>query len=506
MITVIDRERIRRAYYIEGKSMRQIEREMHHGYWTIRKALKSAAHQPYTLSKPKPAPKLGPYKEKLDKLLEKERHLPRKQRYTTHKLYELMAEEGYDGSESYLRRYVGRQRRELKRPPLFIPLQFAPGQDAQVDWGEAVVIMNQEKVTIQLFVMRMCYSRRTFVMAFPNQKQEAFFSAHMAAFHFFGGVPYTITYDNLKTAVRRILKGRNRQEQERFITFRSHYLFASRFCTPGQGHEKGGVEHGVKYVRQNYLVPLPEVGDYAELNAWLRERCLQDDQRQVSRQRQSIGTMWAEEQPYLQPLPATDFAGYVSREVTLNPYGQVTFETNRYSVPADKAQKQLTLRAYPFRIEIVKGTEIIASHGRCYGRQQDILNPLHYLPLLAERPGAFHHAQPVQEWRESWPPLYDELLRQLKQQQSEHKAIGEFIQILQLHLDYEVRLVQKAIEQALTDNVPHLSGVLFCLNRLRDPAPTVKALDTLPQPHLAQVGQAPLTLPHYDQLLQRVGT
>jgi hypothetical protein len=123
---------------------------------------------------------------------------------------------------------------------------------------------------------------------------------------------------------------------------------------------------------------------------------------------------------------------------------------------------------------------------------------------LAERPGAFHHAQPVQEWRESWPPLYDELLRKLKQQQSEYKAIGQFIQILQLHLDYEVRLVQKAIEQALADNVPHLSGVLFCLNRLRDPAPTVKALDTLPQPHLAQVGQAPLTLPHYDQLLQQV--
>ena len=329
MITVIDRERIRRAYFVEGKSMRQIEREMHHGYWTIRKALESAAPQPYTLSKPRPAPKLGPYKEKLDKLLEKERNLPRKQRYTTHKLYELMTAEGYDGSESHLRRYVGRKRRELKRPPLFIPLQFAPGQDAQVDWGEAVVIMNQEKVAVQLFVMRLCYSRRTFVMAFPNQKQEAFFSAHMAAFHFFGGVPHTITYDNLKTAVRRIVKGRNRQEQDRFITFRSHYLFASRFCTPGKGHEKGGVEHGVKYVRQNYLVPLPEVGDYAELNGWLRERCLQDDQRQVSRQPQSIGTMWAEEQPSLQPLPATDFAGYVSRVVTLNPYVQGTFVTNR---------------------------------------------------------------------------------------------------------------------------------------------------------------------------------
>lgn len=506
MITVIDRERIRRAYYVEGKSIRQIEREMHHGYWTIRKALDSAEHQPYTLRKPKPAPKLGPYKKKIDDLLAKEQQLPPKQRYSTKKIFELMEAEGYSGSESNLRRYVGRKRRELKRPAIFVPLQFEPGQDAQVDWGEGVVVMDGQKVTVQMFVMRLCYSRRTFVMAFPNQKQEAFFSAHIAAFHFFGGVPHTITYDNLKTAVRRILKGRNRQEQDRFIAFRSHYLFDSRFCTPGAGHEKGGVEHGVKYTRQNYLAPLPHVRDYAELNTWLRDRCLQDDQRQVSRQPQTIGAMWLTEKPYLRSLPDTDFAGYVSREVKLNPYGQVTFETNRYSVPVDKAQKQLTLRAYPFRIEILKGSEVIASHGRCYQRHQDILNPLHYLPLLAERPGAFDHAQPIQQWRQSWPPLYDELLHQLKQQQREHKAIREFVQILQLHLDYDAALVQQAIVQALADNVPHLSGVRFCLNRLRDPAPTVKAMTTLPQPQLAEVGQAPPSLPRYDQLLRQVGS
>lgn len=504
MITVIDRERIRRAYYVEGKSMRQIEREMHHGYWTIRKALASAEHQPYTLRKPKPAPKLGPYKKQIDDLLAKEQHLPPKQRYTTKKLFELMKAEGYSGSESNLRRYVGRKRRELKRPALFVPLQFEPGQASQVDWGEAAVIMNDQKTTVQLFVMRLCYSRRTFVMAFPNQKQEAFLTGHMAAFHFFGGVTHTIIYDNLKTAVRRILKGRNRQEQDRFITFRSHYLFDSRFCTPGAGHEKGGVEHGVKYVRQNYLVPLPAVRDYAELNAWLRDCCLQDDQRQVNRQSQRIGAMWQAEKPRLRALPATDFAGYISREVKLNPYGQVTFETNRYSVPADKAQKQLTLRAYPFRIEVLQGNEVIASHGRCYERYQDILNPLHYLPLLAERPGAFDHARPMQQWRESWPPLYDDLLQQLKQQQSEHKAIREFIQILQLHLDYDAALVQQAIVEALAEAIPHLSGVLFCLNRLRDPAPATKPLTTLPQARLAEVGQSPLTLPHYDQLLQQV--
>lgn len=504
MITVIDRERIRRAYYKEGKSMRQIEREMHHSYRTIRKALASAEHQPYTLTEPKPAPVLGPYKEAIDKLLAKEAKLPRKQRYTTRKLFELMQAAGYQGSESGLRRYVGRKRRAMKRPDVYIPLQFAPGEAAQVDWGEAKVIMAAEKTKVQLFVMRLCYSRRTFVMGFPNQKQEAFFTAHIAAFHFYGGVPGTLIYDNLTTAVKKVLKGRNRQEQTGFITFRSHYLFESRFANPGAGHEKGGVEHGVKYVRQNYLVPLPEVADYAELNRWLRDQCLADDERRVDRQPETIGTMWAQEQPQVQPCPATDFAPCVSREVTLSRYGQVIFETNRYSVPVDKARKQLTLRAYPFRIEILNGTEVIAQHQRCYERKQDILNPLHYLPLLAERPGAFDHAQPIQQWRETWPPLYDELLARLKADQSEILAVKEFIRILQLHLEYDAALVQQAIEQAIVDNIPHLNGVQFCLNRLLDPTPETTPLTSLPQPHLAEVGQAPPALPRYDQLLSQV--
>jgi transposase len=505
MITVIDRERIRRAYYMDGKSMRQIEQEMGHSYHTIRKALDSAEQPPYTLQEPKPAPVLGAFKEAIDELLAEEVKLPRKQRYTTHKLFKLIQAGGYQGSESGLRRYVGRKRQEMKRPEVYIPLQFRPGEAAQVDWGEATVIMAGVKTKVQLFVMRLCYSRRTFVMAFPNQKQEAFFTAHIEAFHYFGGIARTLIYDNLTTAVRKILKGRNRQEQTGFITFRSHYLFESRFANPGAGHEKGGVEHGVKYVRQNYLVPLPKAADYAELNQWLGEQCLADDTRRVDRQPTTIGQMWQQEQPALRPCPASDFAPCISREVMLNRYGQVIFETNRYSVPVDKAQKQLTLRAYPFRIEILNGTEIIAHHRRSYARCQDVLNPLHYLPLLAQRPGAFDHAQPMQQWREQWPPLYDELLARLKETQSEIVAVKEFIQILQLHLEYEAEVVEQAIEQAIANDMPHMNGVRFCLNRLLDITPATTPLLTLPQPHLAQVGQQPPPLRSYDRLLSQVG-
>lgn len=512
MITVQERERIRRAYYIEGKSMRTIARELRHGYWTIRKALETAKQRPYTLAEPKPAPVLGPYKAEIDRLLAEEGNLPRKQRYTSEQIYQRIKEQGYQGSASGLRRYVGQERRKKKQLELYLPLEFDPGQDAQVDWGEAWVEMRGEPLAVQLFVLRLCYSRKTFAMAFPTQRQEAFFAGHVAAFAHLDGVPQRLSYDNLKTAVQRILEGRNRQEQEAFIAFRSPYLFASHFCTPGQGHEKGGVEHGVKYVRRNFLTGLVQVDSFAELNALLLAACIADEERTVDRQPQAIGQMWAAEKAFLRPLPGGDFPCCASREVTLNPYGQVVFETNRYSVPVEKARKQLTLKAYPFHLEIVADNQTIAVHERCYERKQDILDPLHYLPLLAQRPGAFEHAKPLRQWRETWPPRYEELLAALRRHYRGHqplpaaesKAVREFVQILQLHRQHPAELVAEAIGQALAEGVPHREGVTFCLHRLLDGAPQLPALDLADRPALAGVGAEPPSLARYNQLLERL--
>lgn len=251
MISVEQREKIRRAYFVEEKSIRQIARELKCSRPTVRKAIASAEPAPYTLTVSRPAPVLGSYKEQIRELLAENERLPRKQRYTGHKIYEIIQKEGYTGSESTVRGYIARQRREKKRRKVYIPLEFDPGTDAQVDWGEGVAIIASQRVTVQLFYMRLCYSRRLFMMAFPSQKQEAFFEGHVRAFHCFQGVAHRISYDNLKTAVKRVLEGRNRQEQQAFVVFRSHYLFESHFCTPGQGNEKGGVEHGVGFGRRN---------------------------------------------------------------------------------------------------------------------------------------------------------------------------------------------------------------------------------------------------------------
>jgi len=504
MITVADREQIRRAYFLEGKSVRRIAREYHHSRATVEKALASAEPGVYTLQAPRPALVLGPYQARIAELLAENDRLPRKQRYTAHKIYQILCSEGFPGAESTVRGYVSRCRREQRRPPVYLPLEFDPGQDAQVDWGEALAIIAGESVTVQVFYMRLCYSRRLFMMAFPTQRQEAFLEGHVQAFHFFQGVPRRIAYDNLKAAVLRILTGRNRQEQQAFQVFRSHYLFESRFCTPGQGHEKGGVEHGVGFGRRNFLVPIPRVASFAELNDHLGAQCLADDQRQVEGQPLTIGEAWARERPALLALPDHDFACCRTKTVSLTPYGQVEFETNRYSVPANRARARLVLRAYPLRIDILDQQEVIASHPRCYGRHQDIFDPLHYLPLLEQRPGAFEHAKPLRQWRTHWPPVYEELLAHLQAQQPDGLGLREFIRILRLHQDHPADQIAQAITLALGYGCPHLDGVTLCLRQVQDgpSGPPTRPVDLSHQPQLAHIGTQPLDLHCYDQLLE----
>ena len=501
MISVEKREQIRRAYFIENKSMRKIGKELHCSRDTIKKAIASSEAGEYTLTKPRPAPVLGPYKARIDELLAESERMPRKQRYTGHRIYEVIHDEGYTGSESGVRRYVGMRRRDRRRPKVYLPLEFDPGSDAQADWGEAVAIIAGRQVTVQVFVMRLNHSRRLFVMGFPTQKQESFLEGHVQAFHFFEGVPHRISYDNLKTAVLRILEDRTREEQRTFVAFRSHYLFESHFCTPGQGHEKGGVEHGVGFSRRNFMVPIPNVSSFAELNELLLVRCRADDERIVDREEKPIGEMWAEERPYLRPLPEHDFECCVIRSVTLNGYSQVEFETNRYSVPTDKARKHLVLEAYPFRIEILDHKGVIASHPRCYDRKQDILDPLHYLPLLEERPGAFDYAKPIRRWREKWPPVYETLLNRLREQWPEGRGVREFVRVLNLHRQYPDGLVQQAVEQALAYGCPHADGVELCLRQLTEPETLVLSLDLADHPELVAVGGESPDLECYDRLL-----
>ena len=501
MKTVDDYEKIRKAYYVEGLSIRAISRQLGHSRKAIRKALDHAETEGYQRKKPHTAPKIAPYQSRIEELLKESEQMPRKQRYTGHKIYQLLQMEGYRGSESNLHRYVSLQRQARKQRPAYLPLEFDLGQDAQVDWGEAQADINGTSQTVQMFVMRLNYSKARFVMAFPFQKQEAFFEGHIQAFHFFGGVPRRITYDNLKTAVFRVLEGHHRQEQRAFTAFRSYYLFESNYCTPAQGHEKGGVESDVGYAQRNFFAPIPKAKDFAELNAMLHQACLNDLQRSVRGETRSVAEVWHSEKPALLPLDPHDFPACSNHMARVNPYSQVVFETNRYSVPAEYVGQQLALRAYSFRVEGLGRAEVVAEHPRCLEREQDILNPLHYLGLLEQRPGAFEYALPVRQWRQKWTPEYEKMLEALRQTKPDGRGVREFVAILKLHRDHPADMVNRAVKQALDLGAAHLDGVQLCLRQLLSPqeAPPALALD---HPKLASVGYQPVYLEQYNQLLE----
>ena len=447
MLKVDEKEQIRRAFFIEGKSIRRIAREQRHCRRTIRAAIRDGSPSHYKISRPRIRPVLGPYVDIIDEWLAGDRYSPPKQHHTARRIYHrLVSEKGYRGGESTVRDYV-----RLRRPPpneVFIPLSYNPGEDAQADFGEAVVVMKGHPLTVQVFVGQLCFSKIPFIVASPNQQQEALFEGHRKAFDFFGGVPRTIWYDRMSQAVKKALPGHRPEEQEAFIAFRSHYLFESRFCNPREAHEKGLVENLVGYSRRNYMVPVPEVDSFEELNGLLRERCLAEAGRRLRGETETIGEMWEQERPELLELPAHPYPCCRTVPVRPNRFSMVTFQTNRYSVPADCGARSLLLRAFVDRVEITDGAGIAAVHERCYGREQDILDVFHYLPLLKKRPGAFDHARPLKMW--SHPAALDRYLARLRERLPHRTATMEFLRVMELCLTHSPDEVAAAVEKAMT--------------------------------------------------------
>lgn len=469
MITVEDKEQIRRAYYIEHKSIRQIHRETGCHRRTIRNALSDGLVPQYSLRESRPEPVLSPVKGIIDQWLKEDEKQPLKQRHTAKRIHErLKAEYGFLGAESTIRRYIGQVRREL-HSDVFIPLSYAPGQIAQVDFGEACAIIGGKQTRAQLFCMKLGYSKQPIAVAMPNQSQESFFEGHVRAFTFLGGVPKQIVYDNLKAAVKKVLQGRAREEQSTFVAFRSHYLFESRFCTPSQAHEKGLVEGLVGYARRNWMVPIPEYDTYDDLNAYLWEKCKAEGAKRLRGMEMTIGEALAIEQSHLLPLPSEPFPCCTLHPVSANGFGLVTFQTNRYSVPVSRTHEAKWLRAFSGRVEITNGSQTLAAHPRCYERDQDILNPLHYLPLLEQRPGAFEQAKPIVQWQQSWPEVYNCYLAALREHLPGSQATREFIRVLRLHEEYPEAVIVQVMEESLMCHCYDADGFKQLVLRLTEP-------------------------------------
>jgi transposase len=280
-------EHIRRDREQEELSIRELARRYGVHRRTVRQALESAI-PPVRKTPERDRPVMGPYENLVRGWLPDDKEAPKKQRHTARRVWQRLVEE-HDASvaETTVRDFVRRVRAEIaaeQLPVVMVAQEHRAGAEAEVDFGEFYARVAGDKVRLWLFVMRLSCSARAFAMVFAHQAQEAFFEGHVLAFEHFGGVPGRIRYDNLKAAVTRMLIGRDRVENERFIALRSHYRFDSFFCLPGLdgAHEKGGVEGEVGRFRRAHLVPVPDVGDLAELNAYVLTRLQIDDRRRVA--------------------------------------------------------------------------------------------------------------------------------------------------------------------------------------------------------------------------------
>lgn len=451
MIKVDEKENIRRFYFIKRYSIRRIARENHYSRKTVRKAIADASVPKYWLSTPKPRRVMGPYLPIIENWLEEDKGRPEKQRHTAHRIYDrLVSEHSFQGSERTVREHVSKLRQDYSETA--IPLEFDPGADAHCDWGEALIYLKGKPVTAQVLCMKLGYSGRPFVMAFPTQRQEAFFGGQRGAFEWYEGVPARISYDNLTVAVQKVLRGRKRIEQQAFTAFRSHYLFESHFATPATPREQGRVENLVGYMRRNYFVPIPEVESFEELNRILLERLKEDDGRISPGKQVTIGEAWAEEKKKLLPLPRFPHRCCISLPVKANRFSLVNFDNNRYSIPVEYGMRsKLTLHAYAWKVEIACSDRIIATHQRSYEKGKDILKVEHYLPLLIKRPGAFPYAKPVRQWFASGSPeVYQEFLNSLSCH-GEGEGVRDFLQVLSLGQRYGRENVEEAMKQALLE-------------------------------------------------------
>jgi transposase len=500
-------EQIRRDRDREGLSIRGLARR--HGVHrrAVREALLSPVPPAKRVPVGRPAPKLGAYRVVIDSWLEADRVAPRKQRHTAKRIHQRLVDElGADVAETTVRQYVRARKRAMgwAVSEVFVPQIHAPGMEGEVDWGEADVVLAGVVMTVHLFVMRASFSGAAFCQASLVETQQAFLECHVQAFEWFGGVFPSLRFDNLKSAVKKVLKGRRRVESDRFVALRSHYLFASQFTTPGLegAHEKGGVEGEVGRHRRNHLVPVPEVADLAELNRLLLAGCEADLDRRIDGRPVSVREAWGVERPLLLALPAEPFDACESAAPRVDAKSLVTIRQNRYSVPVALAGLKVSARVGAREITINHGGREVARHERLHGKYGTSAQLDHYLELLARKPGALEHSVALDQERDrgGWPDCFDQLWAALTGRYGRSDAARQMVDVLLLCRDHGPAAVELAVRGALAAGAHDGRAVAVLASRAQSagrvaPAP-LTGLDARLQAHDRPVPD----LADYDQL------
>jgi len=498
-------ESIRRDARLEGMGVRALAKKHHVHRRTVRQALASAVPPERKVAERR-CPVLDAWKPLIQAWVTADERLPTKQRHTAHRVWQrLVAEHGAELGESTVRKYVARLRRELGGGVggVAVPQVHRPGEEAEVDFAELWVWLEGALSKLWLFTMRLSCSGRAFHRAFVTQAQEAFFEGHVEGFAHLGGVAHRIRYDNLKPAVARILKGRNRIENERFITLRSHYRFDSFFCQPGLkgAHEKGGVEGEGGRFRRRHLVPIPVVATLAELNEHLQAADAADDARRIGHRTSTVGEDFAAEQPHLGPLPAEPFdAARMLPSHRVDHKARICVRQHHYSVPARFAGRRVNVRLGATFLEVRSGGAVIARHERAVTKGGETLVLDHYLEVLVRKPGALPGATALAQAREqgAFTATHQAFWTACRRTHGDARGTRALIEVLLAHRHLPAAALIRAMRQAVDAGVTEPAVVMVEARRIADHQPPAQGI---PIGALTRFDRPTPILAGYDSLL-----
>ena len=485
----------------QGLPIRDICRKAGISRNTVRKILRGKEAKFTYQREPAEQPAQEPIKELIESWIKQDSLEGKKYRRTAKRMYnELRSEKyGYVGSYASVLRCFKEAKARINKDPgeVFIPLEFGNGEAAQFDWGEVKAVIGGQLTLLDMGAMQLCKSRKSYARAYPSQKQELLFDVHRRSFEHFGGVPRRVIYDNLKTAVKKILKGNHRNLQERFVEFSSLYLYEADFCNPARGNEKGRIENLIGFIRENFFVPVPKFATLEELNDRLlsflvsvtRTKMHPNDPNKTRHE------VYEQEKGSLIPLPAHGYECCRVTHAAVTSYSTIHFETNQYSVPGEHVGKTVQAKGYADEVVIsFKGIEI-SRHKRLYSSKQQSLNPYHYLEALSRKPRAFADGLPFKEWQ--LPEVFQQYRRMLKERFEDGDRY--FVKTLLLVKEWPIMEVAEAIRQSIAVNALGDSYVLMILRRIRNPDYEQSSLELREDLARYKAKQPPLS--RYDEVL-----
>ena len=466
MVTVDTIGKVRRAYWVQKKKIKAIARELRLSRGTVRRIVRSGETVLTYERKEQPLPKLGPFVEQLDKLLEANMAKRKRERLTTKRLTEQLKEVGYAGGYDAVRRYAQRWRQEhaAESAAAFVPLIFAPGEAYQFDWSHETVILDGATTEVKVAHMRLSHSRMSFIRAYPRESQEMVFDAHDKAFTFFRGACERGIYDNMKTAVDAIFVGKERIFNWRFEQMMSHYLVDPVACTPGAAWEKGQVESQVKNLRQELFLPRPRYKSLEDLNAWLIDQCVAHAKKQAHPEfpDKTIFEVFEGERAQLIPYRGP-FDSYRSTAAAVSKTCLVRFDSNKYSVMSTAVGRPVDVFAYADRIVIKQNGTVVGEHRRSFARDRVEYNACHYLDVLARKPGALRNGAPFMEL----PGALGRVQRKLKTMKDGGR---QMVDILTAARSDGMSAVEAACAEALAAGTHSADVILNILARRSEPA------------------------------------